>query len=63
MGTTWEDVKRDEWIEELIKDALKQISYDGVSDYLFYYGHAIQTRVEECLKSARDLHKRKYYNK
>lgn len=57
----YEDAARIDYEEELIKDALKEISYDGISYYLHRYGHAIQTRVEQCLKSARDLHKRKYY--
>lgn len=61
MTMTYEDAARMDYEEELIKEALKEISYDGVSHYLWRYGHAIQTRVEECLKSARDLHKRKYY--
>jgi hypothetical protein len=61
LEEAWEQTAREAYEKELIEDALKEISYDGISHYLFRYGHAIQTRVEECLKSARDLHKGKYY--
>jgi len=61
LEEAWEQTAREAYEKELIEDALKEISYDGISHYLYRYGNAIQTRVEECLKSARDLHKRKYY--
>jgi hypothetical protein len=47
--------------EEMIADALKQISQEGISCYLFYYGDAIEARINECLKAANDLHEKKHY--
>jgi len=61
LDEAWEQTAREAYEKELVESALKEISYDGISYYLFRYGHAIQTRVKECLKSARDLHKGKYY--
>jgi hypothetical protein len=70
MSTTYEDVAWDEYCDELaweaqhkelIEDALKEISRDGIGSYLHLYGDAIETRIKDCLESARDLHKRKYY--
>jgi hypothetical protein len=51
----------EEYREELIAAALKEISQDGVSSYLYYYGDAIEGRIRECLATAKDLHERKYY--
>jgi hypothetical protein len=61
LEEAWEQTAREVYEKGLIEDALKEISYDGISHYLYRYGNAIQTRVEECLKSASDLHRRKYY--
>jgi len=59
LDEAWEQEAQEAYETELVENALKEISYDGISHYLFQYGHAIQTRVEKCLKSAKDLHKEK----
>ena len=49
------EASREAYEEELIKDALKNISQDGISCYLYYYGDAIETRINDCLKTAKEL--------
>lgn len=56
-----EEVAREEYEEKLIADALKRISQEGISCYLFYYGDAIEARIKECLEAAKDLHDKKHY--
>lgn len=55
------EAEMEQYREEIIEEALKEISYDGISHYLYYYGDAIETRITGCLDSAKDLHKRHYY--
>ena len=51
----------EEYREELIEDALKEISQDGIWTYLFHYGDAIEVRIQECLKTAAELDDNKYF--
>ena len=54
-------IEWEKYREEMIADALKQISQDGISCYLFYNGDAIEARIKECLEAAKDLHEKKHY--
>jgi len=55
------EAAREVYEEELIKNALKNISQEGVSYYLYSYGDAIETRIRDCLETANELYKEKYF--
>lgn len=40
---------------EFIQETLKNISQDGVRNYLGTYGDAVDARIEHCMKEARML--------
>ena len=61
LEEAYQQTAQEAYDKELIEHALKEISYDAMSHYLWEYGHAIQTRIKDCLKSATDLYKGKYY--
>lgn len=56
-----EEMAWEEYREKMIEDTLKQISQDGISCYLFYYGDAIEARIKECLEAAEESHKKNHY--
>ena len=55
------DAAREAYEEEVIKEALKNISQEGVSYYLFYYGNAIHNRITETLDMSAKLHEAGYF--
>jgi hypothetical protein len=44
---------------EFIQDTLKNISEDGIRNYLGTHGDAVDARIEHCMKKARMLLKRR----
>ncbi|WP_316181353.1 MULTISPECIES: hypothetical protein [unclassified Bradyrhizobium] len=63
MGT-WDDVSyyEDEANQaEFIEETLKNISEDGVRNYLGAYGDAVDDRIQSCMKEARMLVSAAFY--
>lgn len=61
IDEAYEQARWEEYQEELIEDALKEISRGGISHYIYTYGNAIETRIRNCIEAAKDLHEKKHY--
>lgn len=48
-------------MEAFLEESLRNISEENVRWYLGTYGDAIEERVKECLRQAKELHDQKYY--
>ena len=70
MGTTiddiawemaYEDAAREEYEQELIDNALRDISEENVKNYLGKYSDAIEKRIKFCLDQAKTLKEKNYF--
>ncbi len=50
-----QEARYEQFREELVADALKDISRNQIHAYLFYYGDAIETRIRESIETAKEL--------